>query len=72
MARCDRSSQLTFVIRPPMVVVVDAGPLIANTDAADPQHVRCATFLAGYPGALVVPQLVIAEVAYLLATRLGS
>lgn len=53
-------------------VVVDAGPLYAYVDADDAYHTRCAEFLAGHPGALVVPQLVITEVAYLLASRLGT
>lgn len=54
------------------VVVVDAGPLYANVDAADPQHTSCSTFLNEYPGALIIPQLVVAEVAHLLVTRLGT
>lgn len=54
------------------VVVVDAGPLYAYVDAGDAHHDRCAAFLAEYPGALVVPQLVVAEVACLLASRLGT
>ncbi|WP_246631456.1 type II toxin-antitoxin system VapC family toxin [Pseudonocardia nigra] len=54
------------------MVVVDAGPLYAYVDAADAHHVRCATFLADHPGTLVVPQLVIAEVAHLVGRRLGT
>ncbi len=53
-------------------IVVDAGPLYANIDASDRNHERCARFLAEYLGALVVPQLVVAEVAYLAAERLGT
>lgn len=53
-------------------VVVDAGPLYAYVDADDAHHGRCTRFLSEYPGALVVPQLVITEVAYLLASRLGT
>lgn len=53
-------------------VVVDAGPLYAAADANDANHARCAAFLAEYPGVLVVPQLVIAEVVYFLGRRLGT
>jgi Predicted nucleic acid-binding protein, contains PIN domain len=53
-------------------VVVDAGPLYAYVDADDAHHARCLKFLAEHPGTLVVPQLVVTEVAYLLASRLGT
>lgn len=53
-------------------VVVDTGPLLAAADLGDTHHDRCAAFLTEYPGSLVVPQLVVAEVAYLMATRLGT
>jgi len=53
-------------------VVVDAGPLYAYVDADDAHHRRCVDFLTCYDGALVVPQLVVTEVAYLLASRLGT
>lgn len=53
-------------------VVVDAGPLYAYVDADDAHHAHCAAFLTEYPGGLVVPQLVVAEVTYLLSSRLGT
>lgn len=53
-------------------VVVDAGPLYAYVDADDTHHTRCSEFLANHDGALIIPQLVITEVAYLLASRLGA
>lgn len=53
-------------------VVVDAGPLFAYVDSDDAHHRASATFLSTYEGPLVIPQLVVAEVAYLLATRLGT
>ena len=56
----------------PSTVVVDAGPLYAYIDADDAHHSRCAEFLANYDGSLVIPQLVVTEVAYLLASRLGT
>lgn len=53
-------------------LVVDAGPLYAYVDVDDRHHARCVDLLAEYGGVLVIPQLVITEVTYLLATRLGS
>ena len=57
---------------PSVPVVVDAGPLYAYVDASDAHHARCTAFLTDYPGVLVVPQLVIAEVAHLIESRLGT
>lgn len=54
------------------MVVVDAGPLYAYVDADDDHHARCVEFLSDHPGPLVVPQLVVTEVAYLLASRLDT
>lgn len=53
-----------------MPVVVDAGPLYAAADADDAHHQRCARFFSEHPGPFVVPQLVVAEVAYFMARRL--
>jgi uncharacterized protein len=52
--------------------LVDAGPLYAYVDADDGQHAACLTLLAEDPGPLIVPALVLSEVAYLLETRLGT
>ncbi|MEP6650621.1 MAG: PIN domain-containing protein [Lapillicoccus sp.] len=53
-------------------VVVDAGPLYAYVDADDAHHAASLELLESHPGPLVVPTLVVTEVAYLLATRLGT
>jgi predicted nucleic acid-binding protein len=50
---------------------VDAGPLYAYVDADDRHHDECLELLATHPGPLLVPMLVITEVTYLLASRLG-
>jgi predicted nucleic acid-binding protein len=55
----------------PVTVLVDAGPLYAYIDADDAHHEDSLALLASYPGPLVVPVLVLAEVAYLVGTRLG-
>jgi predicted nucleic acid-binding protein len=51
---------------------VDAGPLYAYVDADDRHHAASLELLESYPGPLVVPHLVVTEVVYLLATRLGA
>ena len=51
--------------------MVDAGPLYAYVDADDRHHRACLALLESHPGPLVVPTLVITEVAYLIGSRLG-
>lgn len=51
---------------------MDAGPLYAYVDADDDYHAECLELLESHPGPLLVPELVITEVAYLLGTRLGA
>ncbi len=51
---------------------MDAGPLYAYVDEDDRHHQACLELLQTHPGPLIVPQLVVTEVAYLLATRLGT
>lgn len=48
--------------------MVDTGPLVAAALVDDPDHERCARWFAATPATLVVPDLVIAEVCYLLAS----
>jgi len=52
-------------------LIVDAGPLYAYIDRDDRHHAASLYLLETHPGPLVVPTLVITEVAYLLGTRLG-
>jgi hypothetical protein len=56
----------------PVAVLLDAGPLYAYIDADDAHHRECLALLERHPGPLAVPVLVVAEVAYLVGTRLGS
>lgn len=53
-------------------MIVDAGPLYAYVDADDAHHIASRDLLETHEGPLIVPILVITEVAYLLATRLGA
>ncbi|MCA1833740.1 MAG: type II toxin-antitoxin system VapC family toxin [Actinomycetota bacterium] len=51
--------------------MVDAGPLYAYVDEDDRDHEASLALLLSHQGPLVVPQLVVTEVAYLLETRIG-
>jgi predicted nucleic acid-binding protein len=55
-----------------VLAVVDTGPLYAVADADDDDHERCREVLANSAYRLVVPALVVAEVTYLIGTRLGA
>ena len=54
-----------------IALIVDAGPLYAYIDADDRHHTASLNLLSQHPGPLVVPTLVITEVAYLVGARLG-
>ncbi len=53
------------------MLIVDAGPLYAAAASKDRNHVRCNELLAFAPRPLLVPELVVTEVAYLLSDRIG-
>jgi hypothetical protein len=53
------------------IAILDAGPLLASLDRRDPDHVRSAEVLRRRDLDLVIPTLVIAEVAHFAALRLG-
>lgn len=53
------------------VAILDAGPLVAAADASDANHAGAAGALRRSDLDLVIPTLVIAEAAYLIAKRLG-
>lgn len=53
------------------MLIVDAGPLVAAAATRDRNHARCVELLTHAPGPLVVPTLVVTEVAYFLADRIG-
>jgi uncharacterized protein len=55
----------------PSSAIVDSGPLIAVLDADDVQHARCRATFERADLHLVVPALVVAEVAYFVGSRLG-
>ena len=53
------------------VAILDAGPLVAAADASDTNHAGAPDALRRSDLDLVIPTLVIAEAAYLVAKRLG-
>ena len=52
-------------------MIVDTGPLYAAMDVADKHHERCLDLLESHPGPLVVPTMVVAEVAHFIEKRLS-
>jgi uncharacterized protein len=53
------------------VLIVDAGPLYAAAATRDKHHRRSVELLSSAPRPLLVPALVLTEVAYLLGDRIG-
>lgn len=53
------------------MLVVDAGPLVAAAATRDRNHERCVSLLSKAEPPLIVPALVVTEVAYLLGDRIG-
>ena len=54
------------------MLIVDAGPLYAAAATEDKDHHRCVELLTQAKGPLLVPELVVTEVAYLLSDRIGA
>ena len=54
-----------------MLAVVDTGPLYAAVDADDQDHERCLRVLEAPGVRLFIPAMVVAEVTYLVGSRLG-
>ena len=55
-----------------MLAIVDTGPLYAAVDAGDADHARCLEALETRGVRLIVPAMVVAEVTYLVGSRMGS
>lgn len=55
-----------------MTLLLDAGPLVALADPAEPQRERILDVLTRETGDLVIPAPTTAEVDYLLGQRFGS
>lgn len=55
-----------------MTLLVDAGPVVASTDAGDSRRLTVQRLLVDSPGPLVIPAPVTAEVDHLLGRRVGE
>jgi predicted nucleic acid-binding protein len=55
-----------------VAAIVDTSVLYALADRAEPSHQRCVAALRSEVEAIVVPQAVLPEIAYLIASRMGS
>lgn len=53
------------------IAILDAGPLLAFFDRSDPSHAASGSLLARPDLRLVIPTLVVTEVAHLAGARLG-
>lgn len=53
------------------MLLVDAGPLVAAAMPRDVDNAACQALLAAGPAPLLVPMLVVTEVAYFLGNRIG-
>ena len=54
------------------MLVVDAGPIVAAAATRDRHHEDSVELLTGAARPLVIPTLVVTEVAYFLSDRIGS
>lgn len=54
------------------MLIVDSGPLVAAAATRDRNHGRCVDLLSNAEGPLLVPMLVVTEVAYFLTDRIGT
>jgi uncharacterized protein len=53
------------------MLILDAGPIYAAAATRDSNHRRCVELIAAATRPLLVPELVVTEVSYLLADRIG-
>src|SRR5919109_5248349 len=67
--RARRPSQALAAL---LMLLVDAGPLYAAAARRDRNHQRSVDVLSTAPRPLLVPALVVTEVAYLLGDRIGA
>jgi hypothetical protein len=51
------------------IAIVDAGPLVASANSADPDHARCLAVLQDPAYELIIPALCVAEAAHVLGRR---
>jgi predicted nucleic acid-binding protein len=55
----------------PSLAILDSGPLLASINRADPHHDACLELLRGREFDFLIPAMCVAEVSYLVGSRLG-
>lgn len=54
------------------MIVVDTGPVVAAGNRKDRHNSACKRLLTTFPGPLLLPEPLITEIAYMLASRAGT
>lgn len=54
------------------MIIIDTGPVIAAANRKDSSHQQCADLLQTFPGPLLLPQPLLAEIGYMLGSRAGA
>jgi predicted nucleic acid-binding protein len=54
------------------VIVIDTGPVVANANRKDDYHPQCVDLLQSFPGPLLLPAPLLAEIGYILFSRAGA
>jgi predicted nucleic acid-binding protein len=54
------------------MIIIDTGPVVAAANRKDRDHLQCVDLLQTYPGPLVLPSPLLAEIGYTLSSRAGA
>jgi predicted nucleic acid-binding protein len=54
------------------MIVIDTGPVVAAANRKDDDHLRSIDVLQGFPGPLLLPSPLLAEIGYMLSSRAGT
>lgn len=54
------------------MIVIDTGPVVAAANRKDNYHKQCVDLLGSFPGPLLLPVPLIAEIGYMLYSRAGT
>ena len=54
------------------MIVIDTGPVVAAANRKDDYHQQCVDLLQSFPGPLLLPAPLLAEIGYMLFSRAGA
>ncbi|MGW3626168.1 type II toxin-antitoxin system VapC family toxin [Streptomyces sp. NPDC000880] len=54
------------------MIVIDTGPVVAAANRKDDHHQQCVDLLQSFPGPLLLPSPLLAEIGYMLFSRAGA